>query len=202
MVAMAEDTKDFSLLDRVCRGDTTAFEDVVDTHWGSLVEYVAQLGGDWDTAEDITQQVFVRLWERRGYLKLDGSLKGLIYRIARNLYFDLCRRRNARRRAARRASEENPSYQLPFDQPLRDELREAIAHAVNSLPKRRREVFVLVRHHGLSHNEVSEALNLAPQTVANHLSLALANLRETLAVQTDGRRGGECRMQIADCRRV
>ena len=200
MVAMAVEICDPELLDRVCRGDKNAFEDVVDTYWGSLVEYVALLGADCDTAEDVTQQVFMRLWERRGYLKIDGSLRGLIYKIARNLYFDLCRRRSARRRAAMRASEEIPAYELPIDQPLRDEIREAIVIAVNSLPKRRREVFVLVRHHGLSHNEVSEALNLAPQTVANHLSLALANLRETLAAQVDGRRGAECRVQIAEFR--
>jgi RNA polymerase sigma-70 factor (ECF subfamily) len=62
-----------------------------------------------------------------------------------------------------------------------EELGRIIARAVDALPPRRRDVFVLVRYHGLSYREAAQVLDLAPQTVANHLSMALANLRDSLA---------------------
>jgi RNA polymerase sigma-70 factor (ECF subfamily) len=60
------------------------------------------------------------------------------------------------------------------------ELKRLAAAAVAGLPPKRREVFRLVREEGLSYKEVAEALGLSPQTVANHMSLALADLRATL----------------------
>ena len=174
---------DRDLLLRISRGDTAALGVVLDLYWAQLVDYVTKMGVDRDTAEDVTQQAFVRLWERRVGLKLDGSLRGLLYKIARNLCIDMCRRRSARERAAKRALDEQRRIPLPIDFLLRGELRATLSRAVNALPKRRREVFILVRQHGLSHREVSEALDLAPQTVANHLSMALLDLRESLAPQ-------------------
>jgi RNA polymerase sigma factor (sigma-70 family) len=60
------------------------------------------------------------------------------------------------------------------------ELRAIISRAIDALPKRRREVFVLVRYYGLTHREAAKVLDLAPQTVANHLGMALADLRLSL----------------------
>jgi DNA-directed RNA polymerase specialized sigma24 family protein len=61
------------------------------------------------------------------------------------------------------------------------ELDRAYARAVALLPERRREVYLLVRHHGLSHQEVAQALDLSSQTVANHMRLALIDLRRSLS---------------------
>ena len=69
-----------------------------------------------------------------------------------------------------------------------DELAGAAGRAIAELPERRRDVFVLAHLHGLSYKEVAETLGITPRTVANHMSLALAQLREALAVHP-GRRG-------------
>ena len=60
----------------------------------------------------------------------------------------------------------------------------AADRAIASLPERRRDVFILAHLHGLSYREVAESLGITPRTVANHMSLALAQLRDSLAVFT------------------
>ena len=180
MGAMETDQSDRKLVLRLIRGDTEGLSVVVDKYWVPLVRFGATLGVDNDTAEDVAQESFVRLWEHRETLKLDGSLRGLLYRIARNVSIDKLRKGAARERAAAGvdASAEIPS---PYEHVVKRELHSIIDAAIEALPQRRREVFLLVRCHGLSHREVAATLGLKPQTVANHLGMALADLRVLLA---------------------
>ena len=178
---MEPDRTDCKLVLRLRNGDAEALEAVLKLHWNRLLTFVAAFGVDSDTAEDIAQQTFVRLWERREVLRLEGSLRGLLFKIARNLYFDAARQSKAQERAARRSVENLPGVATPSDDFVRRELRARIEEAIDALPKRRREVFVLVRYHGLSHRETAKILDIAPQTVANHLGMALADLRVSLA---------------------
>ena len=178
---MEPDRTDCKLVLRLRNCDADALDVVLKLHWAQLLTYLAALGLDRDTAEDVAQQTFVRLWERRDVLRLEGSLRGLLCRIARNLCFDIGRRRKAQEHAARQSAYDLPVRETPHDHLISGELRRIIEEAINALPKRRREVFVLVRYHGLSHRETARILDLAPQTVANHLGMALADLRISLA---------------------
>jgi RNA polymerase sigma-70 factor (ECF subfamily) len=179
MGAMETDKLDCELARRIREGDVGGLTAALGKFWVPLVNYVASLGLDGDSAEDVAQQTLVRLWERREKLKVEGSLRGLLFRIARNLCFDLLRQRTARDRVTR-DTPVGSNVPTPFDHTASAELRTIIEAAINSLPQRRREVFLLVRYHGLSHREVAEMLGLAPQTVANHLGMALDDLRASL----------------------
>jgi RNA polymerase sigma-70 factor (ECF subfamily) len=171
---------DVVLLSRIQEGDSGALEILLERYWAPVVRYVATILGSRDAAEDVAQDTFVRLWERREAWKLEGSVRALLFRVARNLSLDELRRRSARERTLRA---------IPIAPPLRSaakdledfELRAVVVKAVESLPPRRRQVFILIRHYGLSYRETADVLDLSPQTVANHLSLALADLRESLA---------------------
>ena len=177
---MERDQTDQDLVLRLRNGDADALETALREHWNHVVNYVSSLGVDRDTAEDVAQQAFVKLWERREALNSEGSLRGLLCRIARNSCFDILRRLKASDRAAFHIAE-SFNGSTPHDDAVRGELMSIIESAVNALPLRRREVFVLIRYHGLSHREVAKVLDLAPQTVANHLGMALADLRISLA---------------------
>jgi RNA polymerase sigma-70 factor (ECF subfamily) len=184
---MIGDASDLELLERTRAGDPAALGAILDRYWAPVARYAATLLEDDDEAEDAAQECFVRLWEHRESWTPEGSLRGLLFQIVRNLAFDERRRARARARAAYTAPETSPP-RTPEQDAETAELRVLLARAIRALPERRREVFVLVRCHGLSHREVARLLGLSPQTVANHLSLALSDLREALAT-TRGRPG-------------
>jgi RNA polymerase sigma-70 factor (ECF subfamily) len=176
---MTAEPADIALLARVLNGDESGLAVLLDRYWHSLVRYSWSILDDQDAAEDVTQEVFVRLWEHRDTWGLEGSVLGLLFRMTRNLSLDEQRQRDARRRAANKAPDQH-TEPSPTDSTHTQELASAIEKAVATLPQRRREVFILIRQHGLSYREAAEALGLAPQTVANHLNMAVTDLREAL----------------------
>jgi RNA polymerase sigma-70 factor (ECF subfamily) len=176
---MRAEPADIALLACVLNGDEAGLAALLERHWDSLVRYAFSILGDWDAAEDVAEEVFVRLWEHRETWGLEGSVRGLLFRIARNLCMDEYRQAEARQRVVRKAPEQLAAP-TPAEYVVGKEVHSAVNAAVANLPHRRREVFVLVRYHGLSYREAADALGVASQTVANHLSMALADLREVL----------------------
>lgn len=177
---MLSNDSDLDLLARIRRGDARALGVILERYWIHVVRHAAAILGNTSSAEDIAQETFVRIWERRETWKLQGSVRGLLFTISRNLSLDERSRRATHARAARNLSGVTP-LPTPEEHVLWAELDRAYARALESLPERRREVYLMVRHHGLTHAEVAQALRLSPQTVANHVRLALVDLREALA---------------------
>jgi RNA polymerase sigma-70 factor (ECF subfamily) len=173
------DDSDLALLSSIRRGDSAALGNILERHWAPLVGYASSILDNRDAAEDVAQETFVRLWERREAWKPAGSVRALLFRVARNLSVDELRRRSARERTERTAPRQ-PLRLLPDEEAENREIKDIIARAVASLPQRRREVFILVRYHGLSYRETAAVLDLSVQTVANHLTMALADLRNLL----------------------
>ena len=177
----AGSSSDSALLERVRGGDHAAMDALVNAYWGRIQRYSLKIVGDADAAEDIAQETFFRFWVRRERWRPRGSIRALLYRIARNLSLNYRASRDTRRRLRRRlwhSAQESPPRP---DQLLEaNEIRDAVRAAIGELSERRREVLELVHFHGLSYREVAETLEIAPQTVANHVSAALASLRSSL----------------------
>lgn len=176
---MTTSRSDNDLLSRITAGDSKALGVILERFWAAVVRYCSAALASADAGEDVAQETFVRLWERREAWRAEGSVRALLYKIARNLVVDELRRVGARRRADSRAPTPS-STGTPDELFDTEEMRAAMCEAVERLPARRREVFVLVRHHGLSYREAAEVLGLAPQTVANHLTLAMIDLKKAL----------------------
>lgn len=172
---------DAQLMDRARLGDVRAFEQLVQTHWEGLVAYARRMTGDADVAQDAVQETLARFWQARGEWRQRGSVRGYLYRAVRNRIIDLARQRQARDRWSLRFRHELFLRPRTPDEILDDmQLRAALDRAIRSLPDRRREVFVLAHLQDLSYQEIAAVMDLAPQTVANHMSLALRDLRRSL----------------------
>jgi len=166
-------------LESLRSGDSQALDRLMDLLWAPLVGYAGRILPDDSDPQDIVQEAFVRLWTRRATLREDGSLQALLYTTVRNACLDEIRTR--RRRQKLRSAECGPSPAPgPYEDTRGAELQRLAAAAVAKLPEKRREVFRLVRQEGLSYREAAEVLGLSEQTVANHMSLALADLRTAL----------------------
>ena len=173
------DRSDSSIVRGLRKDDPDALRHLMKTYWERLVAFAYRILVGVGDPEDTVQTAFIRLWNRRSQLAEDGSIRALLYTIVRNACFDELRTRQRRERAMDSA-DAPPVPRTPYENVQGAELQRLAAGAVSRLPTRRREVFRLIREEGLSYKEVGEVLALSPQTVANHMSLAMADLRTAL----------------------
>lgn len=167
-------------LDRIRAGDERALGALLEDEWGGLVRFLLRRLPSRDAAQDAAQETFVRLWTKREQWKA-GSPRALLYRIATNVATDAIRRAEVHRRWRRSAGSSEPiSPPTPADELDESETHRRFRQALRAMAPKRREVFRLVRDEALSYREVAEVLGLSPQTVANHMSLALRELRHAL----------------------
>jgi len=179
---------DQSFLESLRSGDTEALGRLLDRLWAPLIGYARRILPDDLDPQDVVQEAFVRLWSRRAQLREDGSLKALLYTTVRNASLDALR--TSRRRQKLQAAGPQPSRpRTPYEDVHGAELQRLAAGAVARLPEKRQEVFRMVREEGLSYRETAAVLGLSEQTVANHMSLALADLRAAIRPYLSDREG-------------
>ena len=167
--------------------DAEALGKLLQRFWHPLVAYVTRLLGDRAAAEDVVQHAFVRLWERAHVLPEGDAVRPFLYRVVRNLAANEWRRRQTHRNWLDDEAALPSPTAMPSQEMEERELASALATAVERLPGRRREVFVLSRYHGLSNAQIADVLSIAPQTVANQLVSALRELRVMLGPYLDER---------------
>jgi RNA polymerase sigma-70 factor, ECF subfamily len=168
-------------LQRLRSGDLRALDAILAEYWSAVERYAARMLDDRDAGQDIALETFIRLWTHATDWRVQ-SLRGLVFRIARNLCIDEQRRRGAEQRAlAREATVAAVNAAPAPDEMLeRDNVVSEVDEAIQSLPDRRREAFTLVHLNGLSYREAARIMGLSVKTVSNHLGAALAQLRERL----------------------
>jgi RNA polymerase sigma factor (sigma-70 family) len=178
------------ILSRIRAGEREAFEALVNETWDDLVDYLSWILGSREAAEDACQDAFVRLWEQRERWH-DGCARALLFRIARNLAFDVKRRERVRREWVAREGAAERTGNDAEEQVEVWELERRFHEALGALTPARRETVESVRLQGLTHEQAAEALGVSQQTIANRMTLALADLRVLLgdvlfdAVATD-----------------
>lgn len=169
---------------RLAAGDQTALDELLQCHWSPLLTYIESLVGDRDVAEDIAQETFLYLWERRARWDTTGSVRALLYRVARSHSLNHVRYQRVRARWASRVEAVQRQFgwtPTPLQVLERAELRSALEDAIAALPPRRREVFQLGYLHACRHAEIADIMGISEQTARNQMSAALTDLRRTLA---------------------
>lgn len=165
---------------RIREGDVAAFDAFVTRVRGGLVRYITSLVGSTDDARDIAQEALIRLWQHHNRLEPTGSIRSYLYQTARNLAINDIRSRALHSRLEQREALDRNCTEAPRDLESA-ELRAAVRRAIDSLPARRREAFLLAHIENMTHREVAEIMDISPQTVANQISAALSHLRTLLA---------------------
>jgi RNA polymerase sigma-70 factor (ECF subfamily) len=169
-------------MERIHVSDRSALDELLHKHWAPLVAYAERLLYNRDDAEDVVQETMLRVWRNRAHWTPTERLRSFLFRITRNLAINERRRGRVRERyradTAHHAPE--PRVETPLHLLEREELRAAVAHALEAVPPRRREVFVLAWYHGHTYREIAEIMDISPQTVANQMSAALEDLRRLL----------------------
>ena len=162
----------------------TPLEQLLIRYWSPLVAYANRLLGDEQAAEDVVQRAFVRLWENKYPIPDDDAARALLYRVVRNMVSNEWRHERVHERWLLDQLADEPENATPDRLMEHDDMRAAIEVAIDRLPPKRREIFVLSRFHGLSNDEIASVLSISRQTVANQLVSSLRTLRELLESHT------------------
>ena len=169
------------LIKRLAKGESKAFEELYLKYGRRLYVFVFDYLKSKDDAEEIVQEVFVKIWDKRSQLKEHESLKGYLFTIAYN----------AIKKSFLRKSREEQQKQLFAQNVLREmdntpteieysKVIQQIDGIVEAMPVRRKEVFNLSKKEGLTNAEIAAFLNLSEKTVKNQLTLAYQTIREQL----------------------
>lgn len=185
---------DVQLMLRVKHGDDQAFSELVGRYQNRLVAIFANLlGGDSASAEDLAQEVFLRIYRARNGYQPTAKFSTWLYRIANNLASN-SRRTSGRRKEVQLAPAEsgplgmNPqekilaekSALMPARQLDKSELQKIVFGALESLNERQRLAILLHKFEELSYTEIAEAMELSEEAVKSLLARARDNLRNIL----------------------
>jgi RNA polymerase sigma-70 factor (ECF subfamily) len=162
-------------------GEQAFFRELFDTYKLRLYEYIRSVSGSQYVAEEITQEVFVKLWQKRKDLGHVMHMDQYIFRMAKNKTINYLMETAADSKAAaalkQRILTDNNTV---LDRLYAADSAALIAKAVASLPPQRRRVYELSRKEGFSLEEIAIQLHLTRSTAKNHLSLALREIRAYL----------------------
>ena len=167
-------------------GDRTAFKLFFERHHADLLRYLGFRNVPDEQADDLVQQAFVAIWERRDTLREDGSVKALLYRIAYSRALNHFRDTERFDRSESQGDEYAADGADPEQSAEARLIRDRIGAAVTGLPERRRAVFELCVLEGFTYREAAEALEISVKTVENQMAHALRAVRVALAMHRDG----------------
>lgn len=161
-------------------GNLWAFNELFDRYGKRLHRFAIAYLKSTENAEEIVQDVFLKIWNNRKDLSPDKSFESYLFTIAKNGILNTIRKSKSQQ-AYLNFTILHPGKDVLLDEELDfNELERAYSNAVDQLSPRRKEIFLLSRVHSLSNAEIAERMNISSKTVENQMTSALAEIRKNL----------------------
>ncbi len=180
------------LIHRLREGSHEAFRELVEQCQGPVFRLALELTGDWDDADDLSQQVFIKAHGALHRFRGDTKVISWLYRIMVNTHIDNCRRERARGRDANLSitGEGRQQSELCITHAVEDNpekgatarhIQDNINRALENLAPQQRSVFILRHYHDLPLKEIASIMGLSTGSVKSQLFRAIRRLRDELA---------------------
>ena len=157
--------------------DRDAFTELYNQYWKRVYNFCRLYLSNSQDAEEVVQEVFVKLWDLRHAINEDQSFDGFLFIITRNFIFNQHRRQVNEETYRKTVLDALNVYDNPEQELEANDLNAYIDQLINLMPPRRREIFVLSRYQNLSYKEIAAQLHIAEKTVEHQISEALRFLR-------------------------
>ena len=161
-------------------GNAKALQVLMQRYWEPVFHMAMKTLQDTLAAEDVVQEVFITIWEKRSRIDLKYSLKAYLFACARYEIYRQVKRSLDKKQQLKGHTADFIEYFNPLKQLEYEELLEKIEALVDQFPEKRRAIYRLSRNEQLSHQEISALLKVKPKTVENQITLALKHLRKGL----------------------
>ncbi len=170
--------KDSVSFDDIKNGNEAAFNKAFDLYYSRLCFFTDKFLHDFDLSRSVVQQVFVDMWIKRDKLQVT-SLQSYLFQSVRNASLDILKRRKAE---SKYLSTLEPEDSAPLADWMEEaELADRINKAIQKLPEKCREIFVMCRFEEMKYAEIAARLNISVKTVEMQIGIALKKLRKELS---------------------
>jgi RNA polymerase sigma-70 factor, ECF subfamily len=168
------------LFEKIKKGNIKAFETLFHRYYGNLCLFASKLINNNEAAEEIVQDLFVKLWEKKEQISIESSIKNYLFRSVKNHCLNFIKHNKIKEKFVRDSTFDFDSDSGADSYFAEIDLAKKIEESIQSLPEKRREIFRLNRKEGLKYREIAEKLNLSIKTVEAQMGLAIKTLREKL----------------------
>lgn len=169
--------------------EKNTFSKIYLAYFPKLVRFAQEYVISTEDAENIVQDIFMSLWERRDMLDSLTNLNAFLFTLAKNRCIDFYRHKSlidSKKESLDNLQERELKLKIEalmqFDEHLfmEKEIEELLAKAIEHLPEKCRQVFILSRMNGLKHEEIATQMNISVYTVQNHITTAIRKLKVEL----------------------
>jgi len=176
------DFDDRDWIKNIREGDDESFEFLFKKYYLPLTRFAWRYVNSKAIAEELVQELFTILWEKRKELNTDGSVRSYLYKSVRNLSLNHLKHQGVKNEYDRQWMAQQEYPQIDFrDEQREQQVREAIAQAIDELPERSKMTYKLHRYDGLTYPEIAEVMDVSVKTVESQMTRTLKILRERLA---------------------
>lgn len=174
------ENSDLELYSQIQKGNEKAFELLFREYYKSLCFFCNKMVKDADTAEEIVQDFFFHLWDKRASFNLNTSVKAYLFKSIYNNTLKYLRHRKIIQEHESYTKIHGESFQLPDNYAETGEMIHIISETLKTVPERTREIFELNRNEGMKYQEIAEKLDISVKTVEAHISSLLRTFRTNL----------------------
>lgn len=171
-------------IENIQKGDERAFEILFKKYYLPLTRFVWRYVNSKAIAEELIQELFTILWEKRDELDVDTkkSIRAYLYKSAKNLALNQRKHSKIKDKYASEWVEQKENPEIYFRDEYREErIRKAIAQAIEELPPRGKMTYKLHRYDGLTYEEIADVMDVSVKTVESQMTRTLKTLRERLS---------------------
>lgn len=181
--------RESDILSRFSKGEGSAFKHIYEHYFDIVFYYILSLVHNKVEAEDLAEDVFIKLWEKRKTIRVKKSLKNYLLSTAHNIVIDFFSSKKIMQEKTDQHPEVayiNETEELIFKEfsdtyLIAKDLRKEIHKAINNLPNKCRRIFKMSRLYDMKNIEIAKKLDISINTVEKQISIALRRLREVLS---------------------
>ncbi len=174
--------EDQLLFTQIKKGNKQAFDTLFRKYYTQLVRFSIGYLHNGVIAEEMVQDVFIKVWENAARIDIDTSLLAYLYRSVRNQSLNYIKHLEIKKKYEKEQLEVAPlSDESAAGNVNLSYFKKALAIAVSNLPEKCRQIFEMAKFEGLSYDEIAEYLQVSGKTVENQMGIALKKLRESLS---------------------